>query len=396
MILAATLLWAVEVILVKRLVDRRRAADACGGADGTRRGAAGRRGSLSTGRVADLLSLGCRPVGLGVLTGLLLTAYVATWYAALARAQAVDVTAVLVFGAVVTALLAAGGGRCRRSTPSGSRSSPPARRSSRPLRCGRRARGCARRDRRAAPLRALRVSAERARSLRRRRAAHAARVRRRGRVGRRARRARAHVRGRVALPDADRGRERHRRPARPARRGGLLGRQRPARPRRGRRPRASRRGPLPRTHRPRWRADRRRRGGRRRAAPLLPCLRRLPVARAAADGHGRRAAARPRPLPRSRPPSFARSTGTSVEVLLRPLVWDGRPLALGPAKTRTARWREDGLALRRPPEPGDWVSLHWDFVCDRLSPRAAAVLDRATSRALAAVNSSASTAHALG
>jgi len=40
-----------------------------------------------------------------VLTGLLLTAYVATWYAALARAQAVDVTAVLVFGAVVTALL---------------------------------------------------------------------------------------------------------------------------------------------------------------------------------------------------------------------------------------------------------------------------------------------------
>ena len=41
-----------------------------------------------------------------LLTGLLLTAYVATWYAALARAQAVDVTAVLVFGAVVTALLA--------------------------------------------------------------------------------------------------------------------------------------------------------------------------------------------------------------------------------------------------------------------------------------------------
>jgi uncharacterized membrane protein len=40
-----------------------------------------------------------------LLTGLLLTAYVATWYSALARAQAVDVTAVLVFGAVITALL---------------------------------------------------------------------------------------------------------------------------------------------------------------------------------------------------------------------------------------------------------------------------------------------------
>jgi drug/metabolite transporter (DMT)-like permease len=40
-----------------------------------------------------------------IATGLLLTAYVGTWYAALSRAQAVDVTAVLVFAAVVTAVL---------------------------------------------------------------------------------------------------------------------------------------------------------------------------------------------------------------------------------------------------------------------------------------------------
>ena len=39
------------------------------------------------------------------VTGLILAGYVAIWFAALARAQAVDVTAVLVFGAVVTALL---------------------------------------------------------------------------------------------------------------------------------------------------------------------------------------------------------------------------------------------------------------------------------------------------
>jgi hypothetical protein len=38
----------------------------------------------------------------------ILTGYVATWYAALARAQAVDVTAVLVLAAIVTALLNAG------------------------------------------------------------------------------------------------------------------------------------------------------------------------------------------------------------------------------------------------------------------------------------------------
>ena len=38
----------------------------------------------------------------------MLTAFVATWYAALSRAQAVDVAAVLVFGGVITALLQTG------------------------------------------------------------------------------------------------------------------------------------------------------------------------------------------------------------------------------------------------------------------------------------------------
>jgi uncharacterized membrane protein len=59
-----------------------------------------------TGRVGDLLALGSEQWVWAIATGLLLTAYVATWYAALARAQAVDVTAVLVFGAVVTAVIA--------------------------------------------------------------------------------------------------------------------------------------------------------------------------------------------------------------------------------------------------------------------------------------------------
>jgi uncharacterized membrane protein len=58
-----------------------------------------------SGRGSELLGLGAGEWGWAVLTGALLAAYVATWYAALARAQAVDVTAVLVFGAVVTAVL---------------------------------------------------------------------------------------------------------------------------------------------------------------------------------------------------------------------------------------------------------------------------------------------------
>ena len=43
-----------------------------------------------------------------LVTGATLAAYVATWFFALARAQAVDVTAVLVGGAIITALLESG------------------------------------------------------------------------------------------------------------------------------------------------------------------------------------------------------------------------------------------------------------------------------------------------
>jgi drug/metabolite transporter (DMT)-like permease len=105
MILAATLLWSVEVILVKRLVaglEPRTLAVA--------RMTFGAAILLAwvgvSGRWADLAGLGAEQWGWAILTGALLTAYVATWYEALARAQAVDVTAVLVFGAVVTAFLA--------------------------------------------------------------------------------------------------------------------------------------------------------------------------------------------------------------------------------------------------------------------------------------------------
>ncbi|HEU5211254.1 MAG TPA: DMT family transporter [Gaiellaceae bacterium] len=104
MIVAATLLWACEVIVVKRLL-----------AAVTPRALAAARMGIGTllligwlaasGRLDALVSLSAEQWRWAVLTGLLLSAYVGTWYAALARAQAVDVTAVLVLGAVVTALL---------------------------------------------------------------------------------------------------------------------------------------------------------------------------------------------------------------------------------------------------------------------------------------------------
>jgi drug/metabolite transporter (DMT)-like permease len=104
MILAATLLWSVEVVYVKRLLDSLAPRNLAAARMGL--GTLLLIGWLAlTGKIGQLTGLDASQWRWVVLTGLLLTAYVATWYAALARAQAIDVTAVLVFGAVVTALL---------------------------------------------------------------------------------------------------------------------------------------------------------------------------------------------------------------------------------------------------------------------------------------------------
>jgi drug/metabolite transporter (DMT)-like permease len=104
MLLAATLLWAVEVVLVKRLLASLAPRTLAVARMGL--GTVILLGWLAvTARLGDLLALSATQWGWAALTGLLLSAYVATWYAALSRAPAVDVTAVLVVGAVVTALL---------------------------------------------------------------------------------------------------------------------------------------------------------------------------------------------------------------------------------------------------------------------------------------------------
>jgi drug/metabolite transporter (DMT)-like permease len=105
MILAATLLWAIEVVYVKRLMGAMPPAVIAAARMGI--------GTLLlllwvavSGRMDELTALDGTQWQWVLLTGLLLAGYVATWYAALARAQAIDITAVLVFGAVITAILA--------------------------------------------------------------------------------------------------------------------------------------------------------------------------------------------------------------------------------------------------------------------------------------------------
>jgi hypothetical protein len=87
--------------------------------------------------------------------------------------------------------------------------------------------------------------------------------------------------------------------------------------------------------------------------------------------------------------------GEAVTVLAPSLRWDGRALTLGPWERRSARSEDDGLRFVAP-EPGDWVSLHWDFVCDRLTHVQATALLSANERALAAVNRSTGPASVLG
>ena len=78
--------------------------------------------------------------------------------------------------------------------------------------------------------------------------------------------------------------------------------------------------------------------------------------------------------------------GDRAEVLAPLLTWSGRDLRLGPWSPREVQWRADGLAFAETLQPGEWVSLHWDFVCERMtSARARRLLD-ATVQALNAVN----------
>ena len=106
MILAATLCWAAETVLVKRLLG-----DLTSWTVAVARMGLGSvvlvGWALVRGEGRALVALDRGQLGWVLLTGAVLAAYVGTWFAALARAQAVDVTAVLVIGAVVTAAIAA-------------------------------------------------------------------------------------------------------------------------------------------------------------------------------------------------------------------------------------------------------------------------------------------------
>lgn len=107
MILAATFLWAIETVIAKRVLVSVPPVTV-----GVARMAGGAvlliLYSLGRGAFAGLTGVTPQHIVWILVTALALSGYVATWFAALARAQAVDVTAVLVGGAIITALLELG------------------------------------------------------------------------------------------------------------------------------------------------------------------------------------------------------------------------------------------------------------------------------------------------
>jgi drug/metabolite transporter (DMT)-like permease len=104
LVLAATLLWSVEVVVAKRLLS--------GVSSWTVAVARMGCGTVvllawlaARGQLSVLTVLTTQQLAWALVTGVLLAGYVGTWFAALARAQAVDVTAVLVLAVPVTAAL---------------------------------------------------------------------------------------------------------------------------------------------------------------------------------------------------------------------------------------------------------------------------------------------------
>ncbi|MBA3310304.1 MAG: hypothetical protein H0U28_09645 [Nocardioidaceae bacterium] len=81
-----------------------------------------------------------------------------------------------------------------------------------------------------------------------------------------------------------------------------------------------------------------------------------------------------------------RVDGERVAVRTRRLEWDGARLVHGEAREEAARWSVEGCALLDEIAAGDVVSLHWDWVCDRLQPASVTWIESLEERQLARTN----------
>ena len=68
------------------------------------------------------------------------------------------------------------------------------------------------------------------------------------------------------------------------------------------------------------------------------------------------------------------------------LIWDSGQLGLGPERDEAVGLARGGRGFVAQPRPGEWVALHWDWVCDRLTETDASCLRRWTDWQLMATN----------
>lgn len=78
--------------------------------------------------------------------------------------------------------------------------------------------------------------------------------------------------------------------------------------------------------------------------------------------------------------------GDQLTVEGQPLTWDGQRLLLGEPARELVRRAIGGVGLSPRVNVGDWVSLHWDWVCDLISPDQRGRLERSTAHQLDLVN----------
>lgn len=80
------------------------------------------------------------------------------------------------------------------------------------------------------------------------------------------------------------------------------------------------------------------------------------------------------------------STGAELVVDRMPLVLSGGRLVLGPPRQERAVGQFEGHGFADDAQVGDWVSLHWGWVCEVITPRERANLERYTRYHLAIAN----------
>ncbi len=78
--------------------------------------------------------------------------------------------------------------------------------------------------------------------------------------------------------------------------------------------------------------------------------------------------------------------GDAVSIRYRPLAWNGTALGYGPSSVERVRASFEGTGFVRDLHQGEWVSLHWDWICDRLTPARLRALRHFTLRHLRTVN----------